>query len=87
MYKKRITLAEIKQEIKDLKKSNTRLRHTQALNEVAQKYGYEKFEILKAKYDTNEYIEFDCDISEVLQYCRSTSIASYVTLSSLPLKG
>lgn len=57
MYKKRITLTEIKQEAKDLRQLNPSLKHTQALNKVAQKYGYEKFEILKAKFDTETYLE------------------------------
>ena len=62
MYKKRITLTEIKQEAKDLKQSNPNLKHTQALNKVAQKYGYEKFEILKVELDKQSYIEIDIDI-------------------------
>lgn len=58
MYKKRITLAEIKQEAKDLKQSNPSLRHTQALNKIAQKYGYEKFEVLKAKVENKNDEQF-----------------------------
>lgn len=45
----RIALSAIKQEAKNLKNSNSELKHTQALNKIAKKYGYEKFEILKSK--------------------------------------
>ena len=49
MYKE-LSLAKIKQEAKDLKKKEPKLTHTEALNKVAQKYGYGKYEILKAKF-------------------------------------
>jgi len=45
----KLTLNEIKQAAKDLKKKKPKLKHTQALNQIAQECGYEKFEILKAK--------------------------------------
>ena len=83
MYKKRITLAEIKQEAKDLKQSNPNIKHTQALNKVAQKYGYEKFEILKAKFGKKEYIEFNCDILETLPSVRGEK-GSYAEIFNAP---
>ena len=52
MYKK-LTLTEVKQEAKDLKKSIPSLKHSQALNFIAQKYGYVKFEVLRSKIEEN----------------------------------
>ena len=52
MYKQ-LTLNDIKQEAQNLKKSDTGLKHTEALNRIAQKYGYEKFEVLKAKAESD----------------------------------
>jgi len=70
MYIKRITLAEIKQEAKDLKTKEPKLKHTEALNKIAQKYGYEKYEILKAKAGKNCYIDMPMDIIEMLPFSR-----------------
>jgi len=56
MSTKRINIAEIKKEAKALKKENQNLKHTEALNKISQKYGYEKYEILKSKLK-NTYIE------------------------------
>jgi len=59
----KITLAEIKQEAKNYKTQNPNIKHTESLNLISQHYGYEKYEILKAKADkSNGVIEFMRDV-------------------------
>jgi hypothetical protein len=59
----KITLTQIKQEAKDYKKENLNIKHTQSLNAIAQKYGFEKYEILKAQADKNNgYVDFNIPI-------------------------
>jgi hypothetical protein len=57
MYKK-LTLTEIKQEAKNLKIKKPQLKHAEALKKIAQKYGFEKFEILKAKAESENGEQF-----------------------------
>ena len=52
----KITLAEIKQEAKNYKNENPHTKHTEVLNIISQKYGFEKYEILKSKANSNNII-------------------------------
>lgn len=55
----KITIEQIKQQAKVLKKQNN-IKHAEALNEIAKKYGFNKYEILKNKSDKNNgFIEVD----------------------------
>lgn len=59
----KITLANIKQMAKNHKQENPNIKHSEALNAIAQKYGFEKYEILKAKTEANNgSIEIDIPI-------------------------
>ena len=55
----KITIEQIKQQAKVLKKQSN-IKHAEALNEIAKKYGFNKYEILKNKSDKNNgFIEVD----------------------------
>jgi len=84
----KITLSQIKQEAKDLKQSNSNLKHTQALNKIAQKYGYERFEILKAKFSKKSYIEIEIDIAEPISFLNTqTSNETFNPIQNLSEHG
>mgnify|MGYP001770791838 CR=1 FL=1 len=60
----KITIEEIKQQAKDYKKQNN-VKHTEALNRIANLYGFNKFEALKDKANKNGgFIDINLDENE-----------------------
>lgn len=60
------SLADIKQEAKQYKNEHPQIKHVEALNIISQKYGYEKYEILKYNADKNNGM-INLNIEKILE--------------------
>lgn len=76
----KITLADIKLQAKIYKKENPTSTHSESLKIISQKYGFEKYEILKSKADDSDgMIQVNIDTKKIFDSIRSLSLPMIFT--------